>query len=147
MTQTIVRPAVEADQAAILDIVAPVLAAGETYAVDRDLDTAGVKAYWFLPAHEVFVAEQDGAILGTYYLMANRSGGGAHVANCGYMTATAAQGKGIARAWFVEGSDEVGQEIIALGNRASDGELRMKAVRITVNNNTFDIYPERIPAN
>lgn len=51
------------------------------------------------------------------------------------------------RAGFVEGSAEVGQEIIALGNRASDGELRMKAVRITVNGNTFDIYPERIPAN
>lgn len=98
MIQTVIRPAVEADQSAILDIVAPVLAAGETYAVDRDLDIAAVTAYWFLPAHEVFVAEQDGTVLGTYYLMANRSGGGAHVANCGYMTASVAQGKGIARA-------------------------------------------------
>ena len=51
------------------------------------------------------------------------------------------------RAGFVEGSAEIGQEIVALGNRASDGALRMKAVRITVNGNTFDIYPERIPAS
>ncbi|HWU19748.1 MAG TPA: N-acetyltransferase [Devosia sp.] len=93
-----IRPAVEADTAQILAIVAPTLAAGETYAIARDLDDAGVLAYWLGPSHEVFVAEENGVILGTYYLMANQAGGGAHVANCGYMTAPAAQGKGIARA-------------------------------------------------
>ena len=98
MIQTIIRPAAEADIPAVLAIVAPTLAAGETYAVASNLDAAGVKAYWFGPTHEVFVAEQAGIILGTYYLMANQQGGGAHVANCGYMTALAAQGKGIARA-------------------------------------------------
>ncbi|MDB5613782.1 MAG: family N-acetyltransferase [Devosia sp.] len=98
MTQTIIRPAAEADIRAVLAIVAPTLAAGETYAIASNLDAAGVQAYWFGPTHEVFVAEQDGIILGTYYLMANQQGGGAHVANCGYMTAPAAQGKGIARA-------------------------------------------------
>jgi len=98
MNQTIIRPAAEADVPAVLAIVAPILAAGETYAVANDLDAAGLKAYWFSLAHEVYVAEQDGIILGTYYLMANQQGGGAHVANCGYMTAPAAQGKGIARA-------------------------------------------------
>ncbi|WEK05645.1 MAG: N-acetyltransferase [Candidatus Devosia phytovorans] len=97
MTQTTIRPATDVDIAAILAIVAPTLAAGETYAIATDLDAAGVQAYWFGPTHEVFVAEQDGQVLGTYYLMANQQGGGAHVANCGYMTAPAAQGKGIAR--------------------------------------------------
>ena len=93
-----IRPAGKADWPAVLAIIAPVLAAGETYAVARDLDAEAVLAYWFNPSHEVFVAEEDGAILGTYYLMANRQGGGAHVANCGYITAAAAQGKGVARA-------------------------------------------------
>jgi ribosomal protein S18 acetylase RimI-like enzyme len=93
-----IRPATAADHAAVLAIVAPTLAAGETYAIARDLDEAGVAAYWFGPSHDVFVAEEDGAILGTYYLKANQAGGGAHVANCGYMTAPAAQGKGVARA-------------------------------------------------
>lgn len=97
MTPTI-RLATEADWPAIRAIVGPVLAAGETYAVDRDLDGAGLRAYWLMPAHEVFVAEADGEILGTYYLMANQRGGGAHVANCGYMTAPEARGKGVARA-------------------------------------------------
>lgn len=93
-----IRPATEADYEAVLDIVAPTLAAGETYAIARDLDRANVSAYWFGPTHEVFVAQADGVILGTYYLMANQAGGGAHVANCGYMTAPSAQGKGVARA-------------------------------------------------
>ena len=93
-----IRPAADADRPAVLAIVAPVLAAGETYATARDLDEAAVLAYWFSATHEVFVAEDDGQILGTYYLMANRQGGGAHVANCGYMTAPQAQGKGVARA-------------------------------------------------
>ena len=92
-----IRPASEADHAAILAIVAPVLRAGQTYAIARDLTDAQTLAYWFAPTHEVFVAEDDGVILGTYYLMANQGGGGAHVANCGYMTAPAAQGKGVAR--------------------------------------------------
>lgn len=92
-----IRLATDADHAATLAIVAPVLAAGDTYAIARNLDAAGVLAYWFGPTHEVFVAEENGVILGTYYLMENQAGGGAHVANCGYMTAPAAQGKGIAR--------------------------------------------------
>ncbi len=93
-----IRPATEADWPAIKAIVGPVLAAGETYAVDTGLDAEGLRAYWMMPAHEVFVAEVDGAVVGTYYLMANQRGGGAHVANCGYMTAPEARGKGVARA-------------------------------------------------
>jgi ribosomal protein S18 acetylase RimI-like enzyme len=93
-----IRPAVEADRPAVLAIVAPVLAAGETYAIDRDLDEQAVAAYWFMPAHEVFVATLDGRVVGTYYLMPNQRGGGRHVANCGYMTSPLAQGRGVARA-------------------------------------------------
>lgn len=100
-----IRPATDADRKSVLAIVAPVLRAGETYAIARDLDDAGVLAYWFGHSHEVFVAEDDGAILGTYYLMANQQGGGAHVANCGYMTAAAAQGKGVARAMCLHSLD------------------------------------------
>ncbi len=55
-------------------------------------------AYWRSPGHEVFVAEDRGRVLGTYYLRANNRGGGAHVANCGYMTAQDAFGRGVARA-------------------------------------------------
>ena len=37
-------------------------------------------------------------MLGTYFLRANQRGGGAHVANCGYVTAAGSEGRGIARA-------------------------------------------------
>jgi hypothetical protein len=50
------------------------------------------------------------------------------------------------RAGFVEGAAEVGQEIVALGNRDADGSTRMKAVRITIEGTVYDIYPERIPS-
>ncbi len=46
----------------------------------------------------MFVAEDAGEIVGTYYLRANNKGGGAHVANCGYMVAPDAMGRGVARA-------------------------------------------------
>ncbi|MDB5621530.1 MAG: family N-acetyltransferase, partial [Devosia sp.] len=93
-----IRPAQEGDQLAVLGNVAPVLRAGETYAMPRDLNDKQVLDYWFSPVHEVFVAEEGGAILGTFYLKPNQFGPGAHIANCGYMTSSAAQGRGVARA-------------------------------------------------
>lgn len=51
-------------------------------------------------------------------------------------------------AGFVEGSAGIGDEIVALGNRSTDPDAKlMRAVRITVNDQTFDIYPDRIPSN
>lgn len=55
-------------------------------------------AYWTGPGRAVFVAEVGGRVVGTYYLTTNQRGGGAHVANCGYMTDPAARGRGVARA-------------------------------------------------
>ena len=43
------------------------------------------------------MAEEDGAILGTYYMRPNQAGGGRHVCNCGYMTRASASGRGVAR--------------------------------------------------
>src|SRR5690349_851068 len=61
------------------------------------MSEADALAYWRAPANEVFVAEEGGQVLGTYILRANQPGGGSHVANCGYMTSPAAQGRGVAR--------------------------------------------------
>jgi ribosomal protein S18 acetylase RimI-like enzyme len=94
----LIRPATPADAAAIWAIIEPTIRAGETYTLDRDMAEAEALAYWFGPDKAVFVAEADSAILGTYYLRANQAGGGAHVANCGYMTAASATGRGVARA-------------------------------------------------
>ena len=71
---------------------------GETYPLPRDMNRAQAFAFWFGAEKEPFVWEENGAVLGTYFLRANQQGGGAHVANCGYVTSEAAQGRGIARA-------------------------------------------------
>jgi ribosomal protein S18 acetylase RimI-like enzyme len=93
----LIRPALSEDAAAIWSIIGPTIRAGETYALDPHISEADALAYWLGPDKETFVAEEDGSILGTYYMRANQAGGGAHVCNCGYMTSAAATGRGIAR--------------------------------------------------
>jgi ribosomal protein S18 acetylase RimI-like enzyme len=85
-------------QDAIWGILEPVIRAGETYPLPRDMSREAAIAYWLSPQHEVFVAADGNSIVGTYYLRANNAGGGAHVANCGYMVAKGATGRGVARA-------------------------------------------------
>jgi len=46
---------------------------------------------------QCLILQEQGRVVGTYFLRANQAGGGAHVANCGYMTDQAAAGRGIAR--------------------------------------------------
>lgn len=100
-----IRPARPEDAPAIWAIIGPVIRAGETYALDRDMPEAAAVAYWLGDDRETFVAEQEGMVLGTYYLRANQAGGGRHVCNCGYMTAAAAAGRGVARAMCAHSLD------------------------------------------
>ena len=93
-----IRPAEAGDHDAIWSILEPTIRAGETYTLPPDLSREQALEYWFARGHEVFVAMVDGEVAGTYFLQANQQGGGAHVANCGYMTATRAVGRGLARA-------------------------------------------------
>jgi len=93
-----VRLATVKDRDTIWAILEPMIGAGETYTLPRDMGREEALAYWFSAEKETFVWEEGGRILGTYFLKANQQGGGAHVANCGYVTSFAAQGRGIARA-------------------------------------------------
>lgn len=93
-----VRSAGTADAEAIWAILEPTIRAGETYTLPCNMTREEALAYWHSPGHEVFVAEEAGEVVGTYFLHANQKGGGAHVANCGYMTSVRASGRGVARA-------------------------------------------------
>ena len=95
-----IREAKPTDGDAIWAIIGAAFRAGETYPIPRDISHADALAYWHTPGHWVFVAEQGGKIVGTYYLRANQKGGGAHVCNCGYIVAPGAQGRGVARAMY-----------------------------------------------
>ncbi len=94
----LIRHAKDDDRRAILAVIMPAIRAGETYPLPRDMSEADALAYWFNSSHEVFVAERDDQIAGSYYLRANNRGGGAHVANCGYIVAPEQASSGIARA-------------------------------------------------
>jgi ribosomal protein S18 acetylase RimI-like enzyme len=101
----LIRPAVSGDANAIWAIMEPIIRAGETYTLARDMDKESALAYWLSAEREVFVAEDNGDTVGTYCLQANQKGGGAHVANCGYMTAVSATGRGVARAMCAHSLD------------------------------------------
>jgi L-amino acid N-acyltransferase YncA len=104
-----IRPAEPRDSEAIWAILEPVVRGGETYALPRDMSRADAIAYWFASSQEVFVAESDGQVIGTYYLRPNQLGGGSHVANCGYMTAVTASGKGVATAMCSHSLEHAGE--------------------------------------
>ena len=94
----IIRAATNRDRDGIWQILEPMIRDGDTYPLPRDMNQTEGLDYWFAEGHKVFVADEDDSIVGTYYLRANQRGGGAHVANCGYVTAPAARGRGVARA-------------------------------------------------
>jgi ribosomal protein S18 acetylase RimI-like enzyme len=93
-----IRPATPGDSETIWNILEPIIRAGETYALPRDWERSEAIAFWLGGDHEAFVAEEDGTVVGTYFLHPNQRGGGDHVANCGYATAARMSGRGVATA-------------------------------------------------
>ncbi len=93
-----IRQAQASDGPAILQIIIPVIREGATYTLDPQMRVADALAYWLSPDKETFVAEEEGVVVGTYFVRPNQAGGGGHVCNCGYMTHAAAVGRGVARA-------------------------------------------------
>ena len=96
----------------------PVFRAGETYAVDRDISEGAARAMWLDGPAATFVAEEAG-LLGTYYMKTNHGGGASHVCNCGYVTDTAARGRGVARAMCLHSQERAR----AIGYRAMQFNL------------------------
>jgi ribosomal protein S18 acetylase RimI-like enzyme len=105
-----IREATPRDFDAIWPIFHEIVAAGETYAYATDTTKEQAFALWMETPRCTFVAEEDSAIVGTYYLKTNQGGPGDHVCNCGYMVASAARGRGVARA-MCEHSQEVAKTL------------------------------------
>ena len=92
-----IRLAKEEDRCAVLEVLEPVIRAGDTYALPIDMTANEILSYWFSSEKKTYVAEDEGEILGTYYMRPNQLGGGSHVCNCGYITSQKARGRGVAR--------------------------------------------------
>ncbi len=101
-----IRAAVPTDADSIWAILEPTIRAAQTYTLPEDMNREDALASWFSPGHEVFVAEESGTVLGTYFLRPNQRGGGSHVANCGYVTAPWATRRGIARSMCAHSLDQ-----------------------------------------
>jgi ribosomal protein S18 acetylase RimI-like enzyme len=91
-----IRPLEKNDADGLWDILEPIIRAGETYALPRDGSRTEALRYWCAPNHRVWVADENGRILGTYFLQANQLGGGNHVANAAFVTDFHATGRGVA---------------------------------------------------
>ena len=70
-----IRPAKASDSDAIWSIVKPVLRAGETYPLPKDISRVDGLAYWFAPEKTLFVAEDESqSLIGVYYIKPNNKG-------------------------------------------------------------------------
>lgn len=93
-----IRPSTPGDADALWPIIAAVLGAGDTYAWQTQPSREHGLALMHPAGGHTFVAELEGRVAGLYYLKANYGGPGDHVANCGYMTAPEARGRGVGAA-------------------------------------------------
>lgn len=80
-----------------------VIERGDTYAYEPEMTMHEARSLWATPPARTFGAwqdseqdnEQDGEVVGCYLLRPNQPGLGSHVANCGYMVAPSARGRGV----------------------------------------------------
>ncbi len=94
---TTIRPIQQQDWPSTWSILKPVFRAGETYSYDASISEEDAYRAWVAQPAATYVAEdEDGRILGTYYIKPNQPGQGGHVCNCGYVVAENAQGMGVA---------------------------------------------------
>lgn len=93
-----IREATAADWPAIWALFREVIGAGDSFAYDADTPEDVARKLWAEPPAATFVADDDGQVIGTYFLRPNQPGRGAHVANGGYIVASQARGRGLASA-------------------------------------------------
>ncbi len=94
-----IRPLRADDWPAVWALLAPTFARGDTYSYPPDITEPAARTAWVEAPAATFVAcEAAGTVLGTYVIKPNQPGQGAHVCNCGYVTADAARGRGVAAA-------------------------------------------------
>jgi len=78
-------------------IMRPVFARGDTCTYAPDITEAEAFSAWIKQAEATFIAKNDnGDVVGIYYLKPNQPGLGSHVVNAGYIVRESARGRGIA---------------------------------------------------
>jgi L-amino acid N-acyltransferase YncA len=101
-----IREARESDHDAIWSIFSGIVSRGDTYPFAPDTGTGEALDLWLNKPTATYVAELEGAVVGTYYIKPNQPELGAHVCNCGYMVSEAVRGQGIGAAMCQHSQDE-----------------------------------------
>lgn len=105
-----IREATETDFEQIWPVFHDIVSAGDTYAYSPETSREEANRLWMYLPRKTYVAEVEGAILGTYYIKTNQEGPGSHVCNCGYMVPVSSRGKGVATA-MCEHSQKIAVEL------------------------------------
>lgn len=93
-----IREATVDDFELIWPIFHEIMKTGETYAYSIDTGKEEAARIWLSTPRKTYVLEENGRILGTYFIKTNQMGPGDHVCNCGYMVSSLARGRGLATA-------------------------------------------------
>jgi GNAT superfamily N-acetyltransferase len=95
-----IREARPEDWDAIWPFFRRIVAAGETYAYDREMDEAEGRRIWMVapPGRTVVATDGEGTVLGSANMYANRDGPGAHVASASFMVDPQRSRLGVGRA-------------------------------------------------
>ncbi|MGW4483586.1 N-acetyltransferase family protein [Amycolatopsis sp. NPDC004368] len=95
----LIRDATSEDWPGIWPFLHEITAAGETYALPRDLGEQAARDYWMTapPGRTVVIVNNFGDILGSAKMGPNREGPGSHIATASFMVAPASAGQGAGR--------------------------------------------------
>jgi ribosomal protein S18 acetylase RimI-like enzyme len=93
----LIRDATGEDWPAIWAFMREIVAAGETFCWARETSEAAARAMWFNepPGSTLVAVDPDGTIMGTAEISPNQGGGGAHIANAGFMVSARFARRGV----------------------------------------------------
>lgn len=96
--ELVIRPAAQADRAAILHIARELVRTADTCAYDPDISDDGLWRYWCpTDRGDGFVAEHEGQVVGIFVIRPNQQGPGSHVANASFAVCADVRGLGLGR--------------------------------------------------
>lgn len=118
----VIRDATADDWPQIWPFLRQIVSEGETYAYDPDMDEATARELWLVgpPARTIVAVRDDGKVVGTANMYANRPGPGSHVASASFMVDPQAAGAGVGRA--------LGEEALQWARRSGFRAMQFNAV-------------------
>jgi GNAT superfamily N-acetyltransferase len=122
LADVVIRDARADDWEAIWPFFREIVAAGETYAYDRDMDEDEARRMWMVPppARTIVATDDEGTVLGTANMYRNRGGPGSHVASASFMVDPEHGGRGVGR--------RLGEEMIEWARRSGFRGIQFNAV-------------------